>query len=155
VLTTLRRVLRLGILKKSAPPAIPVLKRLAWGLGPVRSSTSWEVDAAVKACIVFRITGNIMQLDGFVRDFEHLDDLEIVAICCPKDTPGHIDENCFCTFDETSLDLHFGIALSAESTYELVMEQYHQRAEMGIRIEVVDDRTGTAEEPLLVRPSAR
>jgi hypothetical protein len=109
----------------------------------------------MKACIVFRITGDTMQLDGFVRNFELLDDLEIVAICCPKDTLGQIDENYFRTVDETSLDLYFGIALSAESTYELVMEQYHQRPEMAIKIEVVDDRAGIAEEPFLVRPSER
>jgi hypothetical protein len=35
------------------------------------------------------------------------------------------------------------------------MEQYHQRPEMAIKIEVVDDRAGIAEEPFLVRPSER
>jgi hypothetical protein len=109
----------------------------------------------MQVCIVFRITGNTMQLDGFVRNFELLDDLEIVAICCPKNTPDQIDKNYSRAVDETSLDLYFSIALSAESTYELVMDQYHQRAGMAIKIEVVDDCAGTVEEPFLVRPGAR
>jgi hypothetical protein len=109
---------------------------------------------SANVCVILRVTGNAVQLDGFVRNFELLDDLEIVAISRPKNVPGQIGEDYSRAVDDISLDLHFAIAQSAESTYELVMDQYHQQAGIEIRIEMVDDRGGVAEEPFLVRPSA-
>jgi hypothetical protein len=105
-------------------------------------------------CVILRVTGNAVQLDGFVRNFELLDDLEIVAISRPDNVSDQIGEDHSRAVDDISLDLHFAIARSAESTYELVMEQYHQRAGIEIKIEMVDDRAGAAREPFLARPSA-
>jgi hypothetical protein len=97
---------------------------------------------------VLRVTGSAVEIDGFVRCFELVDDLEIVSIRCAGNTPGRKDGISSCAADRISLDLHFGIGLGTESTYELVMEQFrnYQRDGIGMEIELVHYRAGAAEE---------
>jgi len=113
---------------------------------PARNSSEDHREKVMSAKIstIFRITGSAAELDGFVRSFELLDNgLGIVAIRYHENTPARIDE--IYPVDQISLDLHFGAALSADSTCELVMEQFHNSQRDGMKIEQVDDRAGAAE----------
>jgi len=115
---------------------------------PARSSSEDHREKAVSVNIstIFRITGSAAELDGFVRSFELLDhDLGIVSIRYRGNTPARIGE--IYPVDQISLDLHFGAALSTDSTRELVMEQFRnsQRDGIGMKIEPVDDHAEAAE----------
>jgi hypothetical protein len=90
-----------------------------------------------------RITGMAVELDGFVRSFELLDDdLELVSISYHNlGAPDQADDVPREVGDLISLDLHFGVGPNAESTYELVMEHFRsfQRRGIDMQIEQVDD----------------
>lgn len=115
---------------------------------PVHNSSADHREKAVSANIstIFRITGSAAELDGFVRSFELLESgLGIVAIRYHGNSRAQIDE--IYPVDRISLDLHFGASLSADSTCELVMEQFRnsQRDGIDIKIEQVDDRARAPE----------
>ena len=103
---------------------------------------------SVKISTIFRVTGSAAQLDGFVRSFELLDEgIEIISIRYRANAPARIGELYPRAADQISLDLHFGGPLSADSTYDLVMEQFRnsQRDGFYMKIEPVDDHAEAAE----------